>query len=81
MSVKEEIAIRAEQLWREAGEPKGRALEFWVKAEKEAAAGDICILSPGQCKHQSVEPTTGGRHVAHCTKPGGCRNRASNYVG
>jgi hypothetical protein len=29
------VADRAEALWREAGRPEGRDLEFWLQAEQE----------------------------------------------
>jgi hypothetical protein len=34
----ERIRQRAEELWREAGQPQGRDEEFWHKAEKEIDA-------------------------------------------
>lgn len=30
-----DIALRAHQLWEEAGKPPGRELEFWLQAEQE----------------------------------------------
>jgi hypothetical protein len=32
---REEIRIRAYQLWKDAGEPDGRSEAFWYQAEKE----------------------------------------------
>jgi hypothetical protein len=66
------IEERAYALWREAGSPQGRDLEFWLEAEWEhdqAWKGQLCVLSPGRCPYQTEQPTTGGGHVALCTRP------------
>jgi CBS domain-containing protein len=30
----------------------------------------ICVLAPGNCPFQDIQPTTGGRHVSICLRPG-----------
>ncbi|WP_166096493.1 DUF2934 domain-containing protein [Bradyrhizobium barranii] len=37
-SLVEETRRRAYKLWENAGRPEGRDLEFWLRAEREAAA-------------------------------------------
>jgi len=79
------IKRRAEKLWRDAGEPISRDLDFWLEAEREHDFGHkglLCILNPGECPCQSEQPTTGGGHVAVCTRPLDvqCSNRASNFT-
>ncbi|MBI5263546.1 MAG: DUF2934 domain-containing protein [Bradyrhizobium sp.] len=31
----QQIAVRAHELWEQAGKPEGRELEFWHQAERE----------------------------------------------
>jgi Protein of unknown function (DUF2934) len=35
--LRQRIAERARQLWKEAGRPKGRHMEFWLEVEEELA--------------------------------------------
>lgn len=66
------ISKRAEKLWQLAGEPTNKDLDFWLEAEKEY---NICVLSPGSCPFQRIQPTTGGRHIAICED----NNKTCNY--
>jgi len=79
MDTNEWIKRRAYQLWEIAGKPCGHDLDFWLQAEREYACHHICILSPGACEHQQVNPSNGGRHVSICTHDKECGNRASDY--
>jgi hypothetical protein len=66
------IEVRAHELWHKAGRPPGRDLAFWMAAEEEHDRywkGQLCVLSPDQCPFQVEQPTTGGGHVAMCTRP------------
>ena len=38
-SLREETRRRAHELWQEAGQPVGRDLEFWLRAERELLDG------------------------------------------
>jgi hypothetical protein len=79
------IEERAYGLWREAGSPQGRDVEFWLEAEREhdhCWKGQLCVLSPGQCPYQTEQPATGDGHVALCTRPYDfhCRFRAAELT-
>ncbi len=73
------IEYRAFHLWRVAGCPSGRDLEFWLKAE-QGYDNHLCVLSPCQCKNQKICSTCGGKHVTICMKPNeNCSNHARDY--
>lgn len=76
MNRQEWIKNRAYDLWKQNGCPDGMALTFWLAAERDYDDHTFCVLSPGNCKHQEVTPTTGGKHVSICrNRDGRCRNK------
>lgn len=82
MARRQWIEKRSYQLWKNAGEPKDRSVEFWLKAEHEhdhGYQGRICVLSADHCPYQTTQATTGGRHISLCNRQAGnCPHRASN---
>lgn len=46
------IANRAHRLWEQAGQPEGRDLEFWLRAEGELRAGTPTVV---QSRNSALE--------------------------
>jgi hypothetical protein len=60
------VSRRAYFLWESNGRPAGRDVEFWLQAEHDHQAWQICVLNPGNCPFQEQVPLSGGRHICMC---------------
>lgn len=62
--------------WAEANDPNRRDLPLtvcrYLTRGHPASGWDgwLCVLAPGNCPHQSTQPTVEGRHVSVCLRPG-----------
>lgn len=45
--LREEIARRAFEIWQENGQPSGRDVEFWLKAELQVLGADGSVRADG----------------------------------
>ena len=74
------VATRSFFLWKNAGMPSGRDLEFWLAAEKDYEQCRLCVLTHGSCPFQVQCPINGGRHIEMCmADKDNCSNRAINF--
>jgi hypothetical protein len=67
------ISALAEQLWKQAGQPAGRDLEFWLQAETQLLAGTA--NRPQGAVEAPATPVLGARAAASAFT-----NRAPNAV-
>jgi hypothetical protein len=72
----EEIAQRAHQIWREAGEPDGDGAAHWLQAERELnahhakAAGEAAARAKPAVSHVARHAPEKAPHSANYTHPG-----------
>jgi hypothetical protein len=67
-----EIAARACQLWKEAGQPKGRDEDFWHAAEQELRTSPHLCGEPILCNGQELPVGIGWVCENYLTARGGC---------
>lgn len=75
MNREQEIREVAYRLWEQAGRPEGRALEFWLKAETAAAAGDPRPQSSTQTETAAAPELKGGARGQTSKKATASRSR------